>query len=293
MRTRTRFVTTIAELRTAMADLVVERGAGTVGLVPTMGAIHSGHRALAAAARAAHPVVVASLFVNPLQFNDPVDYERYPRDLAADRAEFEAAGVDLVFAPAVEEMYPGYPDGPRVRVSAGRMGEVLEGASRPGHFDGVATVVTKLFHVFRTDGARLHAYFGQKDVQQLMIIRRMVADLDLEVDVHAVPTEREASGLALSSRNLLLSESDRDHATVLSRALLELQDRASRGVALDVEELRVRIDSTPDTRLDYLEVVDPGTLEPTHTLPAVAVVAARVGSVRLIDNMPLEGPTDD
>ncbi|WP_295687027.1 pantoate--beta-alanine ligase [uncultured Brevibacterium sp.] len=279
---------TIAELRSALTRLVAEREAHSVGLVPTMGALHQGHAALMRAARADNPVVCASLFVNPLQFESPLDLELYPRDLDADMALCEAEGVDLVLAPEVEEMYPNHPDSPIVRVTSGHMGQILEGASRPGHFDGVATVVSKLFNIFDPEGpARLKAYFGQKDAQQLMIVSRMVADLDFPVTIVPVPTQREESGLALSSRNLLLTEEHRQAATALSSALFELRDRAAHGADWDLSGLRRQVREAPDVILDYLEVVAPGTLLPTESLPALALIAAYVGSVRLIDNIEL------
>lgn len=279
---------TIAELRNALTRLVAEREAHSAGLVPTMGALHQGHAALMRAARADNPVVCASLFVNPLQFESPLDLELYPRDLDADMALCEAEGVDLVLAPEVEEMYPNHPDSPIVRVTSGHMGQILEGASRPGHFDGVATVVSKLFNIFDPEGpARLKAYFGQKDAQQLMIVSRMVADLDFPVTIVPVPTQREESGLALSSRNLLLTEEHRRAATALSSALFELRDRAAHGADWDLSGLRRQVREAPDVILDYLEVVDPGTLLPTESLPALALIAAYVGSVRLIDNIEL------
>lgn len=278
---------TIPELRAALARLIAERGAESVGLVPTMGALHDGHAALMRAARADHAVVCASLFVNPLQFENPLDLSRYPRDLDGDMALFEAEGVDLVLAPEVEEMYPGYPHSPIVRLTTGEMGSILEGASRPGHFDGMATVVAKLFNIFDPEGpARLHGYFGQKDAQQLMIIKRMVADLDFPVTIVPVPTQREADGLALSSRNQLLAPEHREAAAALSAVLFTLRDRAERGEDWDLDELRSRIAGTEGVILDYFEVVDPDTLRPTTRTPALGLIAGYVDSVRLIDNMP-------
>lgn len=282
---------TVAELRSELTRLVAERDAHSVGLVPTMGALHQGHAALMRAARADTPVVCASLFVNPLQFESPLDLELYPRDLDADMALFGSEGVDLVFAPEVEEMYPSYPDSPIVRVSSGHMGQILEGASRPGHFDGVATVVSKLFNIFDPEGpARLRAYFGQKDAQQLMIVRRLVADLDFPVTIVPVPTQREESGLAMSSRNLLLTESRRQAATALSEALFALRDRAAAGEDWNLAALRRQVRDADEVILDYLEVVDPGTLLPTSRTPALALIAAYVGGVRLIDNIEIPGP---
>ena len=285
---------TVKELRAALRRLLRERGGDTVGLVPTMGALHSGHEALFRAAQG-NSVVAASIFVNPLQFDDAEDYDNYPRTLEADVEVLDRAGVDLVFAPSVEEMYPGYPDGPLVRVTAGSMGRVLEGASRPGHFDGVTTVVAKLFNIFSSP-ATLHAYFGQKDAQQLMIIKRMVADLDMEVEIEPVPTERSLKGLAMSSRNQRMSPEESETALVLSRALAQLAERAQAGGELHLDRVREEVDSTEGVTLDYLTLVDPATLEVTENLPALALIAAHVGPVRLIDNMMIPapaGPTAD
>ncbi|GAB3269001.1 pantoate--beta-alanine ligase [Sinomonas notoginsengisoli] len=270
----------------------------SLGLVPTMGALHTGHRALAEAAVAANDVVVASVFVNPLQFGDATDLERYPRTLEADTALLEEAGVDLVFAPSAGEMYPG--GEPEVRVSAGPLASKWEGASRPGHFDGVCTVVSKLLHLAMPggfDGARVayRAYFGQKDAQQVAVVRRMVKDLDFPVEVVAVPIVRDPDGLALSSRNRFLSATERDAALVLSRALRLLEARAWAHEPLNPEDAEDLIRSQHLVELDYLDVVDNDTLEPLafncketpFTGEALAIVAARVGPVRLIDNMPL------
>jgi pantoate--beta-alanine ligase len=274
-----------------------------------MGALHEGHARLARAAVAQNDVVVASIFVNPLQFGEAADLERYPRTLEADMALLEEQGVDLVFAPSVEEMYP---DGrPLVRITAGPLGDKWEGASRPGHFDGALTVVAKLLHLgipgtgLPGNGAFVtgaggglpgyRAYFGQKDAQQLALVKRMVADLNFPVEIVAVPTARSEDGLALSSRNRFLSAEEREAALVLSRSLRLIEDRANANEALDVESARALIESQPLVELDYLDVVDPGTLEPLaencRETPfrgeGLAIVAAKVGAVRLIDNVPL------
>ena len=301
-----RIVHTRAELREHTARLLAERaaaGAGgplgpSLGLVPTMGALHEGHRALADAAVARDDVVVASVFVNPLQFGDQSDLDRYPRTLGADAALLEEAGVDLVFAPHVDEMYPG--GEPEVRVTAGPLAGKWEGASRPGHFDGVCTVVSKLFHLALPggfDGGRspFRAYFGQKDAQQVAVVRRMVRDLDFPVEVVAVPTVRAQDGLALSSRNRFLSPEERDAALVLSRALRLLAERAAAREPLLPDDAEALVRSQPLVELDYLDVVDQDTLDPLafncretpFTGEALAIVAAKVGPVRLIDNMPL------
>jgi pantoate--beta-alanine ligase len=248
-----RITRTIAEARAALADR-------EVGLVPTMGAYHAGHVALFAAARAENETVVASLFVNPAQFGDPRDLDSYPRDEAADAAIAEEAGVDVLFTPPVETMYPpGY----ETWVDVEKASRGLEGDHRPGHFRAVATVCLKLFNIVRPR----RAYFGQKDAQQIEVLRRMIRDLDLEVELRVVPTVRDDDGLALSSRNVLLSPGERASALALPRAL------ATR----DPEGARELLDGL---EVEYLEVA------PFD--PPVLAAAVRVGSVRLIDNVPLD-----
>ncbi|MGP3933318.1 pantoate--beta-alanine ligase [Nonomuraea sp. KM88] len=261
-------------------DLVKARGGGEVALVPTMGALHEGHKALIRQARARADHVVVSIFVNPLQFAPNEDFSRYPRTFEADLDACRAEGVDVVFHPAVEDMYA--PDR-QVSVSAGRMGELVEGAARPGHFDGVLTVVLKLFNVVQPD----RAVFGQKDAQQLALIRRMVADLDLPIEILDVPTVREPDGLALSSRNRFLSDDDRRVALALSRALragaAELTPSRIRAAAREVLDT-----AGPGLDVDYLVLVDPATFaeaDDSYEGMAVLAVAARVGATRLIDNV--------
>ena len=238
----------------------------STGLVPTMGALHEGHRALLRAARAENDRVVMSLFVNPTQFAPGEDFERYPRDEQRDRRIAAEEGVDEVFAPTVAQMYPA---GFSTCVEVGSVGERFEGAARPGHFAGVATVVLKLLHLIAPD----RAYFGQKDAQQLAVVRRMVRDLDVPVHIRAVPTEREPDGLALSSRNVYLDPEQRGRAASLHRALTA-GDRSL--VEGDVE---------------YFDVVDPETFEPTEPRAgALRVAAARFGATRLIDNIVLVEP---
>ncbi|MFW9179916.1 pantoate--beta-alanine ligase [Corynebacterium striatum] len=254
----------------------------SVGLVPTMGALHAGHGSLIKAAREANDVVVVSVFVNPLQFSDLGecdDFRNYPRNVEADAAFAESLGADVVFAPSVEEMYPSGTPLAWVRTEA--MGEVLEGASRPGHFDGVATVVSKLFNLVRPT----RAYFGQKDAQQVAVLRRMVADLDFPVELVAAPIVRAADGLAESSRNQRLNDAERTQALALSRTLFGLRD----GKFNSVEEASKALDASDGVRVDYLTVVDPQTLKPVdvNARPALALVAAHVGPVRLIDNLEL------
>jgi pantoate--beta-alanine ligase len=246
---------TIAELR---AELAPRTG---IGLVPTMGAFHDGHLALIRAAREECETVVVSVFVNPAQFAAGEDFERYPRDEARDAALAEEAGVDLLFAPTVDELYPpGY----ETWVEVEELGAILEGLHRPGHFRGVATVCCKLFNVVRPE----RAYFGQKDAQQVAVVRRMVRDLNVDVEIRAVPTVRDPDGLALSSRNVYLSPEQRAQALTLPRAL------ATR----DPEHARALLDGLD---VDYLEIAD--------FEPRVLAAAVRVGNTRLIDNVVLEG----
>jgi pantoate--beta-alanine ligase len=293
-------VTTAAQLRAASARLLAQKGGASQGLVPTMGALHEGHAQLARTAVAQNDVVVASIFVNPLQFGEGADLDRYPRTLEADLALLDAEGVDLAFAPSVEEVYPG--GAPLVRITAGPLGEKWEGASRPGHFDGALTVVAKLLH-YGIPGTGLpgggqpayRAYFGQKDAQQLALVQRMVADLNFPVEIVPVPIVRSADGLALSSRNRFLSEDQREAALVLSRALRLIEERANAHEPLDIESAQALVRSQPLVELDYFEVVDPRTLEPLaencRDTPfrgeGLAIIAAKVGPVRLIDNAPL------
>jgi len=297
-----RIVRTVAELKAAGRELLETATAAgreaSLGLVPTMGALHEGHARLIAQARDENAVVVVTDFVNRFQFDDPADFERYPRDLEADAAIAGGAGADLIFAPEESEVYP---DGrPRVLLSAGTLGEKFEGASRPGHFDGMLTVVAKLLHYGMPDPATpaatmYRAYFGQKDAQQLAIVRRLVHDLGYPVQIRPVPIVRSAKGLALSSRNRFLTEEQQDAALVLSRSLFLMKERAEAHLPLRPVEAVAMIDSAPGVELDYFEVVDPGTLEPLafncaqtpFTGEALVLVAARVGGIRLIDNMPL------
>lgn len=256
-----------------------------------MGALHDGHATLLRRAAEQNDVVVASIFVNPLQFGPGEDYEAYPRTLEADAALAGAAGVDIIFAPEVEEMYP---DGdPLIRISSGELGTKFEGATRPGHFDGVLTVVNKFFNIIRPAAGNhpVNAYFGQKDAQQYILIQRMVRDFNHDVTLRPVAIVRDDNGLALSSRNGYLSDEERESALVLSRTLAMLRENSlNRGFhEIDLDGARERINSTPGVRLDYLELVDPMTFgEPTEESERVlALVAAFVGPTRLIDNMDL------
>ena len=277
----TALVETIDALDARMAQA---RSPGTrIGFVPTMGALHAGHAALIERARRECDHVVVSVFVNPLQFDRPDDLERYPRTLAADLELCRAGGTDAVFAPSAHEMYPREPT---TRIGVGALGLHLCGAGRPGHFEGVATVVAKLLNIVRPD----RAYFGEKDAQQLAIIRRLVADLSVPVEIVGVATVREADGLALSSRNRLLSPEERQQAPVLYRAL---GAAAGLVVAGEVDAGRVvgaalrEVPRGPGLKVEYLEVVDPDGLQPVARVEAPVLVAGAlwVGSTRLIDNI--------
>lgn len=256
----------------------------TVGMVPTMGAFHEGHLSLIRRAREDRDLLVVSIFVNPTQFADPDDLATYPRDEERDLELARREGVDVVFAPAVGEMYPA--GEPEVTVDPGPLGDRLEGASRPGHFRGVATVVAQLFHA----AGPCAAYFGEKDAQQLAVIRRMVRDLSFPVEVVACPTVREPDGLALSSRNVRLSREQREAAGCLFLALSEAAALARSGesdAARLVAAMAREVGATPLARLDHAAVVDEATFEEIRTIegPARALVAARFGDVRLIDNL--------
>ncbi|MFF3948866.1 pantoate--beta-alanine ligase [Streptomyces sp. NPDC001902] len=278
----TRLVHTARELRSA-----VEGRPGEVGVVMTMGALHEGHATLVRTARerVGDGTVVVTVFVNPLQFGPDEDFDRYPRTLDADVETAGRAGADLVFAPAVDEVYPG--GQPQVRISAGPMGEGYEGAVRPGHFDGMLTVVAKLLHLTRPDVA----FYGQKDAQQLALIRRMVTDLNFPAEIVGVPTVREPDGLALSSRNRYLSDGGRGTALTLSRALFAGRDALDDGPEAVRAAARTVLEKGDGLAVDYLALIDPRDFTeaaPGHTGPAVLAVAARVGTTRLIDNIPLE-----
>jgi pantoate--beta-alanine ligase len=275
---------TRAQLQHALAGLEAR-----VGLVPTMGALHDGHVSLLHRARAEvgrDGAVVASVFVNPTQFGPGEDFDRYPRTLEDDVAACAAAGVDVVFTPSIEEVYPGglTEASSGVTVDPGAMGTVLEGAARPGHFAGVLTVVAKLFGLVRPDVA----VFGEKDYQQLALIRRMAADLCLGIEVVGGETVRETDGLALSSRNRYLEHDERLDAVALSRALFAARDAAAHGASSALAAARAELRRTHLVDLDYLEITAPDLgPAPTHG-PARMLVAARVGSTRLIDNIALD-----
>lgn len=261
-----------------------DAASGEVAVVMTMGALHEGHAQLVREARRRAATVVVTIFLNPLQFAAGEDLTRYPRTFESDLALCTREGVDVVFAPTPDVVY--LEGDPLVRVAAGPLGDVLEGEHRPGHFDGVLTVVLKLFHLVRPDVA----FFGQKDAQQLLLIRRMVRDLDVGVEVVAVPTVREDDGLALSSRNTYLSSEDHRVALALSRALNAGSDASSEGADAVRKAAQAVLDDEPGVHVDYLALADAETLAPVpadHSGPALLLVAARVGSTRLIDNLPL------
>ena len=268
---------TVEQTRRAVAEMP-----RPVGFVATMGALHRGHLALVERARAETRSVVASIFVNPAQFGPSEDLATYPRDLESDLSKLDDMGVDLVFNPTAQEIYP---DGFDTHVDVGSVGTVLEGKARPGHFRGVATVVCKLLNIGRPD----RAYFGQKDAQQAVVVRRLNADLNLSAEIVVVPTAREADGLALSSRNAFLSPQEREAAVVLHRSLRLARDLWDQGVN-DASEIRRRMEeliaAEPLARTDYVSVADPDSLHELDLIdgPALASLAVYVGSTRLIDN---------
>lgn len=275
----------IRQLAASLARCDEARAAGQrVGVVPTMGAFHGGHTSLMRRAREETDLVVVTLFVNPLQFGAVDDLAAYPRDEDQDRRIAEAIGVDVFFAPTAEEMYPTGP--PEIRVDPGPLGERLEGASRPGHFGGVATVVAKLLHAV----GPARAYFGEKDAQQVAVIRRMVRDLSFPVEIAVCPTVREPDGVAMSSRNRRLTPEQREAAGCLFLALSEAAELARAGgrdAAKLVAAMAREVGATPLARLDYATLVDAETFDDVHEIsrPARALVAARFGDVRLIDNL--------
>ena len=259
---------------------------GTVGFVPTMGYLHEGHLALVKQARVENSAVIVSIYVNPAQFGPREDFGAYPRDLNRDLELLRGERVDIVFVPSDDEMYP-----PEFSswVDVEKVTERLEGASRPGHFRGVATVVAKLFNIVQPS----RAYFGQKDAQQVMVIKRMVADLNMGIEILVVPTLRESDGLAMSSRNIYLSLKERQAATILFKALT-LARQLSQGGEKDAGKIRRQMTSLiqkePLAQIDYVSIADAETLEELSLLdrPALASLAVRIGKTRLIDNMPLE-----
>ena len=279
-----RIAKTIAETRAAVSE---QRGEGrSIGLVPTMGALHEGHLSLVRAARAQCDAVVVSIFVNPTQFGPNEDFAKYPRTWDADCALLESEGVDLIFAPDASEMYPEIDGaGASTFVEVEGVSDRLDGVSRPGHFRGVSTVVAKLFHIVAPN----KAFFGQKDAAQVAVLRRMVRDLNFDLEMVVCPTVREGDGLALSSRNRYLSMEERIQALALSRALRRIAERVDQGVveaSALIGEARAVFAEEPAVRVDYCSIVDPNTLEDVADVRsgALAAVAAWVGMTRLIDN---------
>lgn len=299
LRPAPQLVRTPAELHAALVSRIAAQRSSTVGLVPTMGYLHDGHAQLMRQARAENALLVVSIFVNPLQFGPNEDYASYPRDLEADMVLCRREGVDIVFAPSVEAMYP---QGFASRVTVSGVSDTLDGQARPGHFTGVATVVLKLFNVVQPT----RAYFGEKDWQQVSVLRRMVADLNVPVKLVAVPVVRvpegAAAGLALSSRNSYLSDAQRIRAAVLSRALRAVQRRYAQGetdVGKLLEAGQTVLNTESELQLDYLSIVDEHMqgldfIDPAHVnkdTPRL-LIAAQLFGVRLIDNMPLLAPTE-
>ena len=278
---RLQVIETAEAMRAACAR--ARLGAYRLGLVPTMGALHEGHLSLVRKAREECGLVAATIFVNPLQFGKGEDFDRYPRQTERDCALLEAAGVELAFIPSVEVMYPA---GAVTTVEVGGLSDRLDGASRPGHFRGVATVVAKLLNIVKPD----RAYFGQKDAVQVAVLRRMIHDLHLDVELRTGATVRDADGLALSSRNVYLSPAEREQALALPRALEAMQAAIADGIRAREPLLRAGLDvlaAEPGVSLEYLDAVDWGTLDPVaEVVPGTLVaVAARVGATRLIDNI--------
>ena len=282
-REKAALITSIESMRNACREL--RQGGKRLGFVPTMGALHAGHLSLMQAARSQCAAVAASIFVNPAQFGPNEDLSKYPRNLERDRELVEIEKIDLLFTPVAKEMYPA---GAVTWVTVEGLGELLEGKTRPGHFRGVTTVVSKLFNIVEPD----RAYFGQKDAQQAVIIRKMVRDLDMGVEIVVCPTMRESDGLALSSRNVYLNPEERQQALVLYRALCRVQALADRGEhnAAKLREGAMKVFAEERAvRLDYFEMVDKETLEPVTDVArgALVVTAAFVGKTRLIDNLVL------
>ncbi len=279
-----KIIQTVAEMRKEL-----KKQTGTIGFVPTMGFLHQGHLSLAERARKENDVVVLSIFVNPLQFGPNEDYDRYPRDLDRDAGLAEKAGVDFIFHPDVKEMYP---ETPLTQVNVKQMTERLCGKSRPGHFAGVATVVSKLFHIIQPD----RAYFGLKDAQQVAVIEQMVRDLHFPVTIVPCPIVREEDGLAMSSRNVYLSPEEREQALVISQSLQQAKERVEKGELVEARDvirfISEQIETRPLARIEYVEAVSYPKFEPVERLdrpPVLVAVAVHFGKTRLIDNFLYEG----
>ncbi|MFZ0704426.1 MAG: pantoate--beta-alanine ligase [Candidatus Korobacteraceae bacterium] len=274
-------IESVAEMKAVCREIT--RSGRTLGFVPTMGALHEGHASLVRASKAQCQATVVSIFVNPLQFGPTEDLDKYPRAMERDSKLLQELGVDVLYAPTAGEMYP---PGATTYVEVSGISDRLDGASRPGHFRGVATVVAKLFEIVRPD----RAFFGQKDAAQVAVLRRMVRDLDMDVEVVVCPIVREKDGLAMSSRNAYLNPTERKQALVLNRSLMRVQfeaDAGERDTSKLIETGKSVIAEEPGARLDYFAIVDPDTLEPASDVsrPALVAVAAYVGATRLIDNI--------
>jgi pantoate--beta-alanine ligase len=274
-------IQSVAEMKAFCREIT--RQGRTLGFVPTMGALHEGHASLVRASRAQCQATAVSIFVNPLQFGPTEDLDKYPRAMERDSKLLQELGVDVLYAPTVNEMYPA---GATTYVEVSGISDRLDGASRPGHFRGVATVVAKLFEIVRPD----RAFFGQKDAAQVAVLRRMVRDLDMDVELVVCPIVRERDGLAMSSRNVYLNADQRKQALILNRSLMRVQhaaDAGERDVTKLIEIGKSVIAEEPAARLDYFAIVDSDTLEPLNdaSRPALVAVAAYVGTTRLIDNL--------
>ena len=283
-------LSTIADTRHWRRSLALATPRATLGVVTTMGALHEGHLSLIRAGRVGNDIVAATIFVNPLQFGPNEDLSKYPRTFEADCALLEREGVDILFAPSPEEMYP---NGAETIVDVPNIGSRLDGASRPGHFRGVATVVTKLFNILQPH----HAYFGQKDAAQVAVLRAMVRDLNIDIDLVVCPTVRDADGLALSSRNRYLSPAEREQALALPSTLQCVTRAVANGThsaTLLREALQQHLKQSEGLRLDYADLVDPATLQPVDTAgPGTLIaIAAYAGTTRLIDNAVIPEPTE-
>lgn len=279
-----KIVNNVADLKSIISE--VKRAGKTIGLVPTMGYLHAGHLSLMTAAKKEQNFVVASIFVNPIQFGPNEDYAVYPRDIKKDTELAASVGVDVVFNPSVEEMYPDGIDGLLTHVTVDKVTEKLCGATRPGHFRGVATVVTKLFNLVQPDAA----YFGQKDAQQVVVIKRMVKDLNMNVTIKPQPIVREKDGLAMSSRNTYLSPTERTAALVLSKSLQTAKtmlDHGERDAKTIISNVMSIIQQEPTATIDYVSLTDPGSLTDLQQVKASALLAlaVRIGKIRLIDNL--------
>jgi pantoate--beta-alanine ligase len=266
---------------------MVKKENKTIGFVPTMGSLHEGHLSMARTAKNLNDVVVMSIFVNPAQFGPNEDFESYPRDIKRDEELASNAGVDVIFYPSVKDMYP---EGYGTYINVERLTETLCGAKRPGHFRGVATVVAKLFNIVKPD----IAYFGQKDAQQVAVIKKMVKDLNIDLSIKVLPTVREKDGLAMSSRNKYLSSAERLEAAVLNQALSAARIMVERGetsASQVIQTMGSMIKVKPGANIDYISIVDPDTLNDVQVIrgPALVALAVYIGKTRLIDNIVLEG----